>query len=81
MFVSGDPLRSPGPRGEQLHDALPAVAQRFRPECNVTLPENKWVQRGAVVLSTDAGNPVGLAVEAGGSITLPPRSLVLLEQV
>ena len=44
-------------------------------------PPNKWVQRGAVVLSTDAGNPVGLAVEAGDSITLAPRSLVLLEQI
>jgi glycogen operon protein len=49
-------------------------------ECKVTLPPNEWVQRGAVVLSTDAGNPVGLEVEAGGSITLAPRSLVLLEQ-
>ncbi len=31
MFVSGDPLRDPGPRGEQQHDSVvPALAQRFR---------------------------------------------------
>jgi glycogen debranching enzyme GlgX len=82
MFVSGDPLRSPGPRGEQLHDSSFMLwLNGSAAECNVTLPPNKWVQRGAVVLSTDAGNPVGLAVEAGDSITLAPRSLVLLEQV
>ena len=79
MFVSGDPLRSPGPRGEQLHDSSFMVwLNGSAAECNVTLPENKWVQRGAVVLSTDAGNPVGIAVEAGDTITLAPRSLVLL---
>ena len=31
MFVSGDPIREPGPRGEQQHDSVvPALAQRFR---------------------------------------------------
>ena len=60
MFVSGDPLRSPGPRGEQLRDTsfmlwLNASAH----DCEVTLPLNDWVQQGSVVLSTDPENPVG----------------------
>ena len=82
MFVSGDPLRSPGPRGEQLHDSVVhAVVQRPPSDCEVTFPSNEWVQRGEVVLSTDPGNPVGLKVEAGETVTLAARSLVLLEQI
>ena len=60
MFVSGDPLRSPGPRGEQQHDSSFLLWLNGSPdECKVTLPPNKWVQRGAVVLSTDAATPWG----------------------
>ena len=81
MFVSGDPLRSPGPRGEQLRDTsflLWINGSAF--ECEVTLPSNDWVQHGAVVLSTDPENPVDTKVEAGAAFTLSRRSLVLLQQ-
>ncbi len=81
MFVSGDPLRSPGPRGEQQRDSsfLLWLNGSGHP-CPVTLPPNEWVQHGVVVLSTDPENPEGLEVKAGSVITLAARSLVLLEQ-
>ena len=54
MFVSGDPLRSPGPRGEQQRDSSFMLWLNASPhDCEVTLPLNEWVQQGAVVLSTD----------------------------
>ena len=39
MFVSGDPLRSPGPRGEQLHDSSFMLwLNGSAADCKVTLP-------------------------------------------
>ena len=81
MFVSGDPIRSPGPRGEQLRDTgflvwLNASAE----DRSVTLPVNEWVQHGAVVLSTDPGTPLDTKLTAGDTFTLSARSLVLLQQ-
>jgi glycogen debranching enzyme GlgX len=81
MFVSGDPLRSPGPHGEQQRDSSFMLWLNASPhDCEVTFPTNEWVQHGAVALSTDPGNPIGTKVSAGDSTTLAARSLVLLQQ-
>ncbi|WP_185995831.1 glycogen debranching protein GlgX [Nocardioides campestrisoli] len=82
MFVSGDPLRSPGPRGEQLHDRsfmmwLNSSADPVR----VTLPQNEWVQKGEVVLSTDAAHPAGSVVLAGDVVELEARSALVVREV
>jgi len=81
MFVSGNPLRSPGPRGEQQHDAS------FVLWCNaggepveVQLPDNAWVNSGEVVLSTDPALATGAPVTSGGTLTLAARSLAVLRQ-
>ncbi len=81
MFVSGDPLRSPGPRGEQQRDAS------FMLWCNaggvpidVQLPDNQWVTRGEVALSTDPDLAHGTAVAAGDVLPLAARSVVVLRQ-
>ncbi|MEJ7795320.1 MAG: glycogen debranching protein GlgX [Nocardioides sp.] len=81
MFVSGDPLRSPGPHGEQQRDAS------FILWCNAgaepveaRLPDNAWVRAGAVALSTDPGLPPGTPVAAGDPLPLAARSLVVLRQ-
>jgi glycogen operon protein len=82
MFVSGDPLRSPGPRGEQQRDSSFMLWLNGSPDdTEITFPSNEWVQHGAVALSTDPGNPPGLKVSAGETVTLAARSLVLLEQI
>ena len=79
MFLSGNPLRSPGPRGEQLRDAsflLWLNAQDS--DCEVQLPVNEWVSEGELVLSTDPEHRIGTQVAAGGKLLLRARSLVLL---
>ncbi|QIK67068.1 glycogen debranching protein GlgX [Nocardioides sp. HDW12B] len=81
MFVSGDPLRAPGPQGEQMRDRsflLWCNAQST--DCTIRLPENEWVARGEVVLSTDPAHADGSEVQAGDEITLAARSLLLLRQ-
>ncbi len=81
MFVSGDPLRSPGPRGEQQRDSSFLLWLNGSPaERRITQPPNAWVPRGVVALSTDPAHPIGLEVKAGETLTLAARSLVLLEQ-
>ncbi|ANH40272.1 Glycogen debranching enzyme [Nocardioides dokdonensis FR1436] len=79
MFVSGAPLRAPGPHGEQQVDASFMVwfSSGWLPQ-RVELPENDWVQRGEVVLSTDARLPVGTVVGAGDDLSVGRRSVVVL---
>ena len=47
----------------------------------ISLPENDWVARGEVVLSTDPAHALGAEVRAGEQITLAARSLLLLRQL
>jgi glycogen operon protein len=82
MFVSGDPLRASGPRGEQLHDSSFLLWFHAHPEPGkAILPHNEWVNSGEVVLSTDSGHPVGRRVESGEVIDIEPRSIIVLRQV
>jgi glycogen debranching enzyme GlgX len=81
MFVSGAPLRSPGPRGEQQVDS--SFAMYFNSgsrSAAVVIPENDWVQTGEIVLSTDPKLPVGTPVKAGDRIRLGGRSVVVMQE-
>ncbi|WP_243060832.1 glycogen debranching protein GlgX [Nocardioides sp. SR21] len=81
MFVSGAPLRSPGPRGEQLVDSSFVLWFNSDPEpLRITLPENDWVHSGEIVLSTEDDLPVGSPVEAGDRLTLGPRTVVVIRE-
>jgi glycogen operon protein len=81
MFVSGDPLRYPGPRGEQQRDKSFMIWLNAEPEpADIDLPENEWVHNGEVVLSTDPSLPVGKPVAAGERIALDARAVVVLRQ-
>jgi glycogen debranching enzyme GlgX len=81
MFLTGAPLRSPGPRGEQQVDSSFMIwLSASSSPVTVVLPENAWVQSGEVVLSTDADLKVGAPVVAGGSFTLDARAVVVLRQ-
>jgi len=81
MFVSGDPLRSPGPRGEQQYDRSFMIwLNPGDTAVEVTLPKNDWVQAGEVVLSTCADHPTGPPVEAGDVLTFGARTVVVLRQ-
>ncbi|HEY1134952.1 MAG TPA: glycogen debranching protein GlgX [Nocardioides sp.] len=80
MFVSGAPLRSPGPRGEQQVDASFVIWFNAGHEpVRILLPENDWVQSGAVVLSTDGEIPAGTPVKAGDGFDVRSRSVVVIQ--
>ena len=79
MFVSGNPLRAPGPRGEVLHDSSFLLWFHAHPFAGkAVLPANDWVDAGEVVISTDPAHPVGERVEAGDVLALAPRTVVVL---
>ncbi len=82
MFVSGAPLRSPGPRGEQQVDR--SFAMFFNSgdrSVQVELPANDWVHAGEVALSTDPKLPIGTPVKTGDRMRLGGRSVVVLREV
>lgn len=82
MFMSGDPLRAPGPRGEQLQDASFLIWFNAHPEPGtVALPNQDWVKAGEVVLSTDENHQPGTRVEAGDVLRIAPRSMLVLRQL
>jgi glycogen debranching enzyme GlgX len=81
MLVTGDPLRSPGPRGEQEWDNsfliwLNAEADPVK----VTMPTDGWAYDGEVVVSTCPEHPAGTAVSPGESMTLDARTVVVVRE-
>jgi glycogen operon protein len=79
MFVSGSPLREPGQHGERLNDATFLLWFHAGQEpIEVVLPRNEWVEHGEVVLSTDPAHEVGKPVQAGDTLTLDGRSVLVL---
>ncbi|MDR6209892.1 glycogen debranching enzyme GlgX [Nocardioides zeae] len=80
MFVSGAPLRAPGPCGEQQVDASFVIWFNAGHEpVHLLLPENDWVQEGAVVLSTDGELPPGTPVKAGDHFEVRSRSVLVIQ--
>ncbi|MFC7505314.1 glycogen debranching enzyme GlgX, partial [Nocardioides sp. GCM10030258] len=81
MFVSGKPLRSPGPRGEQQIDTSFLLWFHAGAEpITVFLPDNDWVRAGAIVLSTDTGLPAGTKLVVGEELVIGPRSVVVMQE-
>ena len=79
MFVSGTPLREPGPEGERLNDWTFLLWFHAGTEpIDVVLPVTEWVEHGEVVLSTDPDYEVGKPVRAGETLTLDARSVLVL---
>ncbi len=80
MFVSGDPLRAPGPRGEQQRDSSFVIWLNSSDDpVEVALPENAWVTAGRVALSTDPALVPGNIVKAGDTVTLGTRTVLVVE--
>jgi glycogen operon protein len=81
MFVTGKPLREPGPQGQQVIDASFLMWFHAGAEpCAVHLPDNDWVRRGQVVLSTDPDLAVGTPVEASKELLLGARCVVVMQE-
>jgi len=80
MFLSGKPLREPGPRGEQQVDASFLLWFNAADHAvDITLAEQDWEPAGRVALSTDPKIAVGEVHPAGGTFRLGARSVVVLE--
>jgi glycogen operon protein len=81
MFVSGRPLREPGPRGEQQIDTSFLIWFHAGAEAvEVHLPDNDWVHAGSVVLSTDPGLPEGTELAVGALVSIGARSVVVMQE-
>ncbi len=79
MFVLGAPLRSPGPRGEQQHDASFCLwFHAGREAQDVELMANPWFDAGEVVLSTDPDLVAGTSVAGGTTLALSGPCVVVL---
>jgi glycogen operon protein len=82
MLVTGDPLRSPGPRGEQLWDSSFLIWLNAEPEAvKVTMPTDVWVRDGSVVVSTCPEHPAGTPVGPGESMSLDGRTVVVVREI
>ncbi len=81
MFLNGAPLRSPGPRGEQVRDKSFMIwLNAGGDDAELVLPANQWVHHGEVVLSTNADIALGTPVLAGTSLALQAHSVLVLRQ-
>ncbi|WP_241005369.1 glycogen debranching protein GlgX [Nocardioides sp. zg-1228] len=81
MFLNGAPLRSPGPRGEQVRDRSFMIwLNAGVDDVELVLPANTWVHHGEVVLSTNPDVAVGTPVVAGGTLGLQARSVLVLRE-
>lgn len=82
MFVSGSPLREPGPQGQQLNDASFLLwFNAADHDVDLALPDNEWVRTGEVVLSTDPDVPEGTRIQAGTSMRLAARAVLVVRSV
>jgi glycogen debranching enzyme GlgX len=82
MLVTGDPLRSPGPRGEQQWDSSFLIWLNAETEAvKVTMPSESWIRDGEIVVSTCPEHPVGTEVARGESMTVDGRTVVVVREV
>ncbi len=80
MLVSGNPLRSPGPHGEQQHDKSFLIWLNGGGDVDVSLPPQSVPIDYEVVLSTSESVPVGTPVTAEAALAVEGRSIVVLRQ-
>jgi glycogen debranching enzyme GlgX len=81
MLVTGSPLRSPGPRGEQQWDSSFLIWMNAEADpVKVTMPTDGWLHDGSVAVSTCPEHPVGTGISPGESMTLDGRTVVVVRE-
>jgi isoamylase len=83
LFVNGEGIRERGPRGERYSDTsfLLLFNAYWEPQ-DFTLPGQEYGEKWAVVLETAAPTADGpTIVDAGETLTLRERSLVVLDRI
>ncbi|MBV9291673.1 MAG: glycogen debranching protein GlgX [Frankiales bacterium] len=79
MYLSGQGIRTRGPRGERITDDSFLLLLHAGPDPVVfRLPAEPWAQRYAVELDTGDARGSDGALSAGDEIPMTPRSAVLL---
>ncbi len=85
VFLNGDAITEPGPRGEKLSDdSFLILLSAHNKPLTFTLPGPKFGRRWAVVLDTAeglAGEADGAGHPAGGQILLPGHSMMALRRL
>jgi glycogen operon protein len=81
MFLNGDAITSPGPRGERVVDDSFLLLTNASPEPRKWTVSGPWGERWARVLDTCEGGVAGSGDEVHGDLVVVDRSLVLLRRL
>ena len=86
MFLNGDEISEPGPRGERIVDDSFLVLLNGPDPVDFRLPDGKWASSFELVLDTALGytrheeDREGITLMADDQLALAPRSLVVLRK-
>jgi glycogen operon protein len=80
MYLSGDGIRTRGPRGERIRDAsFLMLLHAGSDPVDFVVPGPPWAPAYDVVLDTGAALPADEAVPGGSAVRLPGRTSVVLQ--
>jgi len=86
MFLNGDEISEPGPRGERIHDDSFLLLLNGPDPVEFCLPNGKWASSFELVLDTSIGYALprldreGIILLADEELAMSPRSLVILRK-
>ncbi len=84
VFLNGEGIRTPGPKGERIKDdSFYVLFNAHHEAVTFTLPSGNWGQRWAMVLDTNKPRPDEEAQihEAGQQVPVEARSLVVMRRI
>jgi glycogen operon protein len=86
MFLNGDQIAEPGPRGELIVDDSFLVVLNGTDPATFVLPGGRWARAYQLMLDTaifyasPEGNREGITMGAGEELYMEPRSMVVLRK-
>jgi glycogen operon protein len=80
MFLNGDEISEPGPRGQRIVDDSFLVLLNGPNAVEFQLPGKEWAAEFELVVDTSDGRE-GIGYSAGEGLALPAFSLVVLRKV
>jgi glycogen operon protein len=80
MYLSGEGIRTRGPRGERIRDeSFLLLLHAGADDVTFRLPGSPWAESYQVLLDTAVPDKAARTRKAGDDLSIPPRSLVLLQ--
>ena len=81
MFLNGEPIPSPDPRGERVvDDSFLVLFNAHHEPIEFTMPAEEWGARWIRTIDTADAFSEGEAVDAGEATTVDARSLALFRR-